>query len=233
MRVHCEWGLAGVHALRDRVAALIVVDVLSFCTAVDIAVSRGAVVYPFPYGDATAAEVRAKRLGAVAASPDRAGDQVSLSPASLARLNAGDKILLPSPNGSRLSLEGGGAMTMAASLRNASAVAEHARQLVGGADVAVIPAGERWADGSLRPAIEDLLGAGAVIAALGGVCTAEAELARRAFMAAGGDVADLVADSLSGRELTGRGFARDVELAVEIDVSATVPLLVNAGYQRA
>ena len=52
-------------------------------------------------------------------------------------------------------------------------------------------------------------------------------------MAAGGDVADLVADSLSGRELTGRGFARDVELAVEIDVSATVPLLVNAGYQRA
>ena len=62
MRVHCEWGLAGVHALRDRVAALIVVDVLSFCTAVDIAVSRGAVVYPFPYGDATAAEVRAIQL---------------------------------------------------------------------------------------------------------------------------------------------------------------------------
>ena len=100
MRVHCEWGLAGVHALRDRVAALIVVDVLSFCTAVDIAVSRGAVVYPFPYGDATAAEVRAKRLGAVAASPDRAGDQVSLSPASLARLNACLLYTSPSPRDS-------------------------------------------------------------------------------------------------------------------------------------
>lgn len=32
-----------------------------------------------------------------------------------------------------------------------------------GRTVAVIPAGERWADGSLRPAIEDLLGAGAFI----------------------------------------------------------------------
>lgn len=233
MRVHCEWGLAGVHALRDRVAALIVVDVLSFCTAVDIAVSQGAVVYPFPYGDATAAELRAKRLGAVAASPQRAGDQLSLSPNSLTGLQRGDKILLPSPNGSRLSLETGGAMTMAACLRNASAVAEHARRLVGGADVAVIPAGERWPDGSLRPAIEDLLGAGAVISALGGACTAEAEVARRAFMASGGEVADLVADSLSGRELADRGFSQDVELATAIDVSATVPLLVNAGYQRA
>lgn len=233
MRVHCEWGLAGVHALRDRVAALIVVDVLSFCTGVDIAVSRGATVYPFPYGDATAAEVRAQRLGAVAVSPNRAGDQLSLSPSSLGGLQRGDKILLPSPNGSRLSLETGGAMTMAACLRNASAVAEHARQLVGGADVAVIPAGEHWPDGSLRPAIEDQLGAGAVIAALGGSCTAEAEMARRAFMAAGGEVADLVADSLSGRELTERGFALDVDLAIQIDVSRTVPLLVNAAYQRA
>ena len=124
-------------------------------------------------------------------------------------------------------------MVLAASLRNATAVAEHARRLVGGADVAVIPAGERWPDGALRPAVEDLLGAGAVIAALGGVCTAEAEVARRAFVASGGEVAGLVADSLSGRELSDRGFSEDVELAVQVDVSATVPLLVNAGYQQA
>lgn len=233
MRVHCEWGLAGVHALRDRVAAMIVVDVLSFCTAVDIGVSRGAIIYPFPHGDATAAEIRARRLGAVAASSHRAGDQLSLSPRSLQALGPKDKLLLPSPNGARLSLEGAGAMVLAASLRNATAVAEHARRLVGGADVAVIPAGERWPDGSLRPAVEDLLGAGAVIAALGGVCTAEAEVARRAFVASGGEVAGLVADSLSGRELSDRGFSEDVELAVQVDVSATVPLLVNAGYQQA
>jgi 2-phosphosulfolactate phosphatase len=44
MAAWSEWGMAGVVALRDRVAALVIVDVLSFSTAVDVAVSRGAVV---------------------------------------------------------------------------------------------------------------------------------------------------------------------------------------------
>ena len=35
-----EWGMAGVEALRERVSVLVIVDVLSFSTAVDVAVSR-------------------------------------------------------------------------------------------------------------------------------------------------------------------------------------------------
>jgi 2-phosphosulfolactate phosphatase len=60
-QVLAEWGLGGIDALRDRVAVLVIVDVLSFSTAVDVAVSRGAKVYPFPYEDMVAARGGRKR----------------------------------------------------------------------------------------------------------------------------------------------------------------------------
>jgi 2-phosphosulfolactate phosphatase len=68
-RAFSEWGQAGVELLRDRVVVLVIVDVLSFSTAVDIGVSRGAIVYPFPLGDADAARQAAARVGAVLAQP--------------------------------------------------------------------------------------------------------------------------------------------------------------------
>jgi 2-phosphosulfolactate phosphatase len=43
--VRCEWGKEGIQHLITLCDAIIVVDVLSFCTCVDIAVSRQAVVY--------------------------------------------------------------------------------------------------------------------------------------------------------------------------------------------
>ncbi|HJT90031.1 MAG TPA: hypothetical protein VJ732_19305 [Bryobacteraceae bacterium] len=97
--------MAGVGALRDRVGVLLIVDVLSFSTAVDVAVSRGAKIYPFPYGDEVAALAAAESIGAVLAHPrGAAGGPFSLSPASLLAVSAGTKLLLPSPNGARLSL---------------------------------------------------------------------------------------------------------------------------------
>lgn len=47
-----EWGMAGIEALREKVAVLVIVDV---------AVSSGAVVYPFPYGEPEAAQEAADR----------------------------------------------------------------------------------------------------------------------------------------------------------------------------
>ncbi|MBV9044486.1 MAG: 2-phosphosulfolactate phosphatase [Alphaproteobacteria bacterium] len=229
---HCEWGLNGVRTLRERCSVLVIVDVLSFSSAVDIAVSRGALIVPFPLGDREAAATAAAAAGAVLASPKRGGGegQYSLSPASLQSIPAGTKLMLPSPNGSRLSLEGGTATVFAGCLRNAKAVAAAAVRLANGRDIGVVPAGERWKqDDTLRPAIEDFIGAGAIIAALGLAMTAEARFAHDAFAAC--DPASAIRESMSGRELIDWGFPEDVELAIQHDVSTTAPQLIDGIYR--
>ncbi|MET8954515.1 2-phosphosulfolactate phosphatase [Streptomyces sp. NPDC004393] len=94
----------------------------------------------------------------------------------------------------------------------------------------MIAAGERWPDGCLRPALEDLLGAGAVIAALRQCgrdrLSPEAAVAAAAFQAVG-DVAATVTTCASGRELVDLGYADDVAIATEPDACKVVPVLIN------
>jgi 2-phosphosulfolactate phosphatase len=227
--VRCEWGLAGLAACLPGSAALVIVDTLSFSTAVDIAVSRGARVFPFAARDETAQAFAAER-GALLASRDRHAG-FSLSPASLLRLPAGAALVLPSPNGATLSLQTGTVPTYAACLRNAPAVARAAARH--GGPVTIIAAGERWPDGSLRSALEDWLGAGSVVQHLPGPWSPEAKAAAAAFDACRPQIGPLLAACSSGRELIDRGSAADVELAAECDVSAAVPLLVDGAYTYA
>ncbi|MDU7523081.1 MAG: 2-phosphosulfolactate phosphatase [Roseomonas mucosa] len=234
----CEWGMAGLLALHERAAALVIVDVLSFSTAVDITVARGAIVHTFPFSDQRAAQQEAARLGATLAHPrNAAGGQYSLSPASLATIPRGTRLLLPSPNGSRLSVAAAGTRrripVLAGCLRNARAVAAAARRLAGTGAVGVIPAGELWPDGGLRPAIEDLLGAGAIIEHLGGEASPEAEVARDAWRAAGHRLGRMIRLCTSGQELVSRGYSGDVDLALEEDASATAPVLRDGAYRAA
>jgi 2-phosphosulfolactate phosphatase len=42
-----DWGLSGLTALREASDAIVIFDVLSFSTAVDIALSNGASVLPY------------------------------------------------------------------------------------------------------------------------------------------------------------------------------------------
>lgn len=53
--VRCEWGLRGVEALAPASDVVVIVDVLSFSTCVEIATARGAVIFPYVWRDATAA----------------------------------------------------------------------------------------------------------------------------------------------------------------------------------
>lgn len=234
-----DWGLAGARALAADAAVSIVVDVLSFSTAVDVAVSRGAEVVPTALVDRDAIAAAARRLGATAAG--RRGDtgaSFTLSPASLPTIEAGTRLLLPSPNGSTISAALAGAMTggtvFAGCLRNAVAVAEAALDAAAGRPILVIAAGEHWPDGSFRPAIEDLLGAGAILSHLGAAdLTAEAVVARGAYKAARAQIADLIRDSISGRELVERGYPADVALAVSEHASTTAPVLQDGRFSAA
>src|SRR5262249_40915504 len=140
--------------------------------------------------------------GAILADGHRRPDRYSLSPISLAAIPSGTRLVLPSPNGAALSLRAGAlAATVAACLRNAAAVARFAGSQ--GGPVAVIACGERWPDGTLRPCWEDLVGAGAVVAALAGPRSPEAEAACQAFQVAQADLPGRLQACSSGRELLG------------------------------
>jgi 2-phosphosulfolactate phosphatase len=229
--VRCEWGPAGAARLlaAGDVDVLVVVDVLSFTTAVTVAVERGTAVLPAAWHDPRA-EALARSAGAVLAvgrGEATAARPWSLSPAALRAAPAVPRLVLPSPNGSAISAAAAasGAVVVAACLRNAGAVAAEVGRR--GGVCAVLPAGERWPDGSLRPALEDLLGAGAVIAGLAGALSAEAAAARAVF-AGTPSVPDAVRSCGSGRELVERGFGADVEIAVEVDACVVVPVLSGA-----
>jgi 2-phosphosulfolactate phosphatase len=225
-RIFCEWGEKGIEALRDHVDVFVIVDVLSFSTCVDIAVARGATVYPYPYKDESANEY-ARSIGARCASPARSKIELSLSSHSLLQIEQGVKLVLPSPNGSHLSRMVGNKQTFCGSLRNASAVA-NAAQLCGDR-IAVIPAGERWPDDSIRFALEDWLGAGALINALSGKRSSEADAAANAFSYVL-DLREVIRSCSSGIELIERGFAEDVELATELNISAAAPFLRDSAF---
>ena len=122
------------------------------------------------------------------------------------------------------------------SLRNASAVAAAAlaEQSRRGrrTSIAVIACGERVSaepDAEVRVAVEDLLGAGAVIDALGALgvdhTAPEAAAACESFRGLRGAVRHLLTASGSGQQLIERGARGEVLSASTVDASASVPML--------
>jgi 2-phosphosulfolactate phosphatase len=96
----------------------------------------------------------------------------------------------------------------------------------------VVAAGERRPDGSLRPAVEDLVGAGAILHALGGRPSPEARAAVAAFLDAAADLPATLAGCVSGHELAARGHAADLLLAAERDVGRVVPVLSGGAFAQ-
>jgi 2-phosphosulfolactate phosphatase len=236
--IRLEWGGEGVEALGRDCAVLIIVDVLSFGTTVDLVLGRGGRVLPLRWRDERAAAAAAE-AGAILAGQG----EWTLRPSSVVTFPTGELLALPSPNGATLCAAAAGtrAHVFAGCLRNASAVAQAAHRLAAGRPIGVIPAGERWgvdllggqSFGPLRPCAEDLLGAGAIVAALldyGLSASTEARLAATAYF--GMDIATALAECSSGRELTAAGHSGDIPPAAEVNVSTSAPRLAKGVLQN-
>lgn len=224
-----DWGPAGLAALLPSADVVIVVDVLSFSTAVDVAVGRGAAVYPARWKDEAAAALARDRGAVLAVGRSRVSTEhrYSLSPGSLAAIPAGSRLVMPSPNGATLSADaaGGATAVLTGCIRNASAVSAAARNV--GDTIAVIAAGEQWPDGSLRPALEDLVGAGMILDGLGGRPSPES---RAAMLAARSVTSDDLMSCASSRELIGQGYEEDVRIAIAAGASTSAPMLVDGAF---
>lgn len=241
--VRCVWGGSGARhmALEAKAPLLaVVVDVCSFSTCVSLATDRGAVVYPYRWRDSGAARL-AEKTGAVLASQRHergVGDppgQLSLSPASILAAEPFKALVLPSPNGSTISaaLAETGAEVVVGCLRNARAVCEHAvKHLENGGEVLVVPAGERWPDGTMRVASEDLWGAGAILCGLPAEARSpEAEVAVEAYRAVKRTLAGRLKTISSGIELISKGYGDDLNLIGQLNASNGVPKLVDGAFQ--
>ncbi|CRK51387.1 2-phosphosulfolactate phosphatase [Rhodococcus sp. RD6.2] len=234
--IRFDWGLTGASAVGSDAGVAVVVDVLSFTTTLSVAADRGTEVYPYRWQDDSAGEYAADRDAVLAVSRHAAADgEVSLSPGTVRSAGVLERLVLPSPNGSSIahSLAAASGVCVGAALRNASAVASWiAENHVGGTAIAVIAAGERWRDGTLRPAAEDVWGAGAVIAKLLALRpdldpSPEAEMASATWLAVSGRVGEALERCASGRELVASGYRSDVVVAAEVDASWAVPVLVG------
>ena len=232
-RVRFEWGREGLAELAPHVDVVVVVDVLSFTTCVDVALGRGGVVFPYPLGHDGAAAF-AESVDAVVASKRRDSEGFSLSPSSLETIPAGTRLVLPSPNGSALlfgAVAAGADTAVAACIRNGAAVGSwFADQDV---SVGVVAAGERWGgnDTPMRVAIEDLWGAGCVLSLFEPAdLSPEARMAASAWRAVEADIVDELQHCSSGRELVFNGFETDVQFASAAHVSELVPALTDQHF---
>jgi 2-phosphosulfolactate phosphatase len=234
-RCTLEWGRDGARRAAARGDVVVVVDVLSFSTAVAIAVERGARIIP------CRKQIDAENLavGTEIVAAERRGSgggHYTLSPLSMREVSRGLMIALASPNGATCAEVARQTRAVySAGLVNAKRTA---RAIIDRTDadelITVVACGERWdvegEDGSLRFAIEDYLGAGAVLAALDVAMDAEAAFAAAAFHAMRHRIDETIWDSVSGRELRERGYGDDVIYASKLDSVGVAARFVDGAF---
>ncbi len=224
-----DWGPDGAAAVAPGVDVVVVVDVLSFTTAVSVATANGALIFPYPWEDG-ASEFAVSKHANLAGT--RAEGGLSLSPVSLTSVRPNERVVLRSPNGATIcwNLAPTGTRVVAGCLRNASAVRRFLAAR--GCSIAVIAAGERWPGAAvgIRPCLEDLLGAGAILSGLPqNEFSPEALAAVASYQRFESNLPEVLMNCVGGRELSAWGYQDDVRMAAAFDADPAVPVLTDEG----
>lgn len=229
-----EWGKRGAREAAERGDIIIIVDVLSFSSTVISALKYGAVIYPYPPnldGENYAAKLGAEYI--IGRAEAAKMGKPTLSPVSFNREHTQKKYVLTSLNGAYCTwIASKVPALLIGSFLNASSVASVANKLrlQTNANITIIPCGEQWNDvmendDTLRPSMEDYLGAGAILSCLDGKKSPEAEVCIGAFLNGKLKLNELIWECGSGRELRQRGYGDDVKHCSRLNIFDIVPIL--------
>ena len=92
--LRCEWGSRGVAELAPISDVIVIVDILSFSTCVEIATNNGAIIFPYAYKDESAINYAKSVQAELASHRQRwATTGYSVSPKSVAQISAGTRLV--------------------------------------------------------------------------------------------------------------------------------------------
>ena len=226
-------GHRGAREAAQRGDVLVVVDTLSFSTSAITAVHNGGIVFPRAKGeDAAAYAQRINAECAVGREDVPVKGSFSLSPLTYLDLQPHTRVVLASPNGATCIRYARRVPTLlVGTLLNARAVAHALAHILQTTDrtISILSCGERHTnpdeDGSLRWALEDDLGAGAILSHFSCEKSPEARACEGAFLHLRRDLSTALINCSSGRELCDKGFADDVLHAAQLNWCNAVPTM--------
>ncbi len=234
-RCRIDWGRRGARRAAERGDIIVIVDVLSFSSLVATALHNGISIFPCTEKDDI--NVLARQIGGEAAVrrqevPEKG--RFSLSPLTYSPTVAGANVAVASPNGATCSRYAGQASYIfCGGLLNAEAVAGEVSKIMNDSDLAVtvIACGERekepGGDGPIRFAVEDFLGAGAIISGIPFEKSPDAMVCEAAFLKSRDNFSGIIWDCPSGVELRDCGFEEDVKHCARLNIYDSVPVLEN------
>jgi 2-phosphosulfolactate phosphatase len=233
-----DWGRRGARRAAEKGDVLVIVDVLSFSSLVATALHYGLYIYPCAESEDTAEKARIIGGEPTVHRAEVPGKgRFSLSPLTYIGKKAGTKVAVSSPNGATCSRYADRAPAVfAGCLLNYRAVAEIVTKLVNEStgSVTVIACGEREKqpneDGPIRWAVEDYLGAGAIISELSLEKSPDALVCEAAYMETQDMIGHIIRNCPSGKELHEMGFDRDIDHSIQLNIYDNVPVMRNGFF---